>query len=242
MGFACSLNGAYYSFEPSRDLSGTEPLRSLLVLSLRTCCRRCGRSYRGPGSPWLWSPPARSGPSSRASGPLPGPSSWPPAGRRRAPAVCPGRTPTETCTFGGSKSVLSHLVAAHPVERATFRDALDTNVPPAGRRGVRRVSGGRVELGLVGRGAGRLPAGDVRLGFAAFAGRQQQVGMVEKPRPRRLRVAVGSVASSGLVLMFQLLHLRLQLRVDPGGVNTATVTLLGYFFFLLFFNFFFFLN
>lgn len=116
------------------------------------------------------------------------------------------------------------------------------------------MSGGRLELGLIGRGAGRLPTGDVRLGFAAFARRQQQVGMVEKPadtrgggvtsrlpnrphhsdpscvtserspRPRRLRVAVGRVASSGLVLMFQLLHLRLQLRDDPGGVNSNTVT------------------
>lgn len=49
------------------------------------------------------------------------------------------------------------------------------------------MSGGRLELGLIGRGAGRLPAGDVRLGFAAFAGRQQQVGMVEKPADTRGR-------------------------------------------------------
>lgn len=47
------------------------------------------------------------------------------------------------------------------------------------------MSGGRLELGLIGRGAGRLPAGDVRLGFAAFAGRQQQVRMVEKPADTR---------------------------------------------------------
>lgn len=71
------------------------------------------------------------------------------------------------------------------MENSTFSDTRETNVPPGGCRRVCRVSASRLELGLIGRRAGRLPAGDVRFGFGAFAGRQQQVGMVEKTADTR---------------------------------------------------------
>lgn len=45
------------------------------------------------------------------------------------------------------------------------------------------------------------------------------------PSPRRLYVTVGSITSSGLVLMLQLLHLRLQFRDDPEKKSKRVQTL-----------------